>query len=320
MTAPHAARLPFFPIAWFAMVMGVAGLAIAWEKAERLMGLAIPVSQALLGLGTLLFIVLAGLYGLKALKYRDAVAREWAHPVMLNFAPTLSIALMLLAVAWLPHSAPYSKLQWLIGAALHLVLTLHVMTRWMRRGGFDITQLNPAWFMPVVGNLVAPIAGVSHAPPEVSWFFFSIGLVFWPVLLALVMYRLVFFEALPERLMPTLFILIAPPAAGLIAYVGLSGALDTLAMLLFNVGLFFTLLLFAQLGGFVRLRFNLSWWAYSFPLAAISTAGFVLYEHSGNLLYARLASLLLGLASVVIGGLLARTALAVLRREICMQN
>lgn len=48
----------------------------------------------------------------------------------------------------------------------------------------------PAWFIPVVGNIIVPLAGVRFAPAEVSWFFFSIGLVFWIVLLAIVMYRL----------------------------------------------------------------------------------------------------------------------------------
>lgn len=40
-------------------------------------------------------------------------------------------------------------------------------------------------------------------------------------------------------------------------------------------GLFLTLLLFTQIGRFARLQFALSWWAYSFPLAAITIASFV---------------------------------------------
>ena len=61
-------------------------------------------------------------------------------------------------------------------------------------------------------------AGVHLVSPEIFWFFFSIGLVFWLVLLAIVLYRLFFHEHLPARLAPTLFILLAPPSVGFITY------------------------------------------------------------------------------------------------------
>ena len=311
-------RLEHFPIAWFAMIMGLGGLSLAWRKAEEMMGLSIAISPWILGLTTLLFVALSGIYAIKMLKFREAVAKEWAHPVKINFVPTVSIALILLSIGWLPLSAPYSKLLWLVGTAMHLILTLHVITQWMHHSKFEIVHLNPAWFIPVVGNILVPIAGVHHAPAEVSWFFFSIGLLFWPVLLTIIFYRVIFHGSLPERLMPTLFILIAPPAVGFIAYVKLTGGLDMLAMLFYYSALFFTLLLFAQLAWFARLKFFLSWWAYSFPLAAITLATFTMYHQTGNLLFARLGSVLLGVATVVIAGLFLRTALAVTRKEICV--
>jgi hypothetical protein len=162
----------------------------------------------------------------------------------------VSIALILLSIAWLPVSAPYSKLLWLAGTGLHLLLTLYVITQWMHQGKFEIVHLNPAWFIPVVGNILVPIAGVSHAPVEVSWFFFSVGLLFWPVLLTIIIYRVIFHGSLPERLMPTLFILIAPPAVGFLSYLKLTGELDAFAHVLYHGALFFTLLLFTQLRWF----------------------------------------------------------------------
>jgi len=320
MTDPTTSRLQHFPIAWFAMIMGLGGLTLAWRKAEELMGLHVAVSPWLLGLSTLLFVLLGAAYAAKMLKYREAAAKEWAHPVKMNFVPTVSIALILLSMGWLPLSTPYSKLLWLTGTALHLILTLHIITQWMHQAKFEIVHLNPAWFIPVVGNILVPIAGVAHAPAEVSWFFLSIGLVFWLPLLTIILYRVIFHGSLPERLMPTLFILIAPPAVGFISYVKLTGGLDMLAMVLYHSGLFFTLLLFAQLAWFARLKFFLSWWAYSFPLAAITVATFAMYEQSGSLFFARLASILLGVASVVIAGLFLRTALAVARKEICLEE
>ena len=318
MTEPAAPSLRHFPISFFAMIMGLGGLSIAWLRAEQVLALPIALSPWLLGISTLLFILLALLYAIKVVKHRDAVTAEWGHPVKMNFVPTLSIALILLSIAWLPLSAPYSKLLWLTGTALHLVLTLHVMTQWMHHSKFEIAHLNPAWFIPVVGNILVPIAGVQHAPAEVSWFFFSIGLVFWPVLLAIIFNRVIFHGSMPERLMPTLFILIAPPAVGFLSYVKLNGEVDAFARVLFHAALFFTILLIAQLRWFSRLKFFLSWWAYSFPLAAITIASLTMFSHTGDVIFLRLSGILLAITSVVIVALFIRTGIAVARRQICV--
>jgi len=315
-TAP--ARLQNFPVAWFAMIMGLGGLTVAWLRAEEILALPFSISPWLLLLSTGLFVLLAVLYSIKVVKYREAVAAEWGHPVKMNFVPTASIALILLSIAWLPTSAPYSKLLWITGTALHLVLTLHVITQWMHHTKFEITHLNPAWFIPVVGNILVPIAGVQHAPIELSWFFFSVGLTFWPVLLAIIFNRVIFHGSLPERLMPTLFILIAPPAVGFLSYVKLTGEVDAFARILYYAALFFTILLIAQLRWFARLKFFLSWWAYSFPLAAITIASLAMFKHTGDPLFLRLSGILLAITTVVIAALFIRTGVAVARREICL--
>jgi tellurite resistance protein len=316
--APMPSRLQHFPVAFFAMIMGLGGLTIAWGRAEEILSLSFSISPWLLLLSTASFVLLAALYTIKVVRFREAAATEWAHPVKMNFVPTVSIALIILSIAWLPYSAPYSKLLWLVGTALHLVLTLHVVTQWMHHSKFEVTHLNPAWFIPVVGNILVPIAGVLHAPIELSWFFFSIGIVFWPVLLAIIFNRVIFHGSLPERLVPTLFILIAPPAVGFLSYVRLTGEVDAFARILYYAALFFTILLIAQLRWFTRLRFFLSWWAYSFPLAAITIATLGMFKQTGDPMFLRLSGILLAIATVVIAGLFYRTLLAVFRREICV--
>lgn len=311
-------RLARLPVAFFSMIMGLGGLTIAWMRAEEILSLPLIVSPWLLGLSTSLFMLLAVLYTIKLVKHREAVVAEWTHPVKMNFVPTLSIALILLAIAWLPHSAPYSKLLWLVGTAMHLVLTLHVMTQWMHHSKFEAAHLTPAWFIPVVGNILVPIVGVQHAPAEISWFFYSIGVVFWPVLLAIIFNRVIFHGTLPERLMPTLFILIAPPAVGFLSYLRLTGEVDAFARILYYAALFFTILLIAQLRWFTRLKFFLSWWAYSFPLAAITIATLTMFQHTGDPLFLRLSGILLAVTTVVIAALLIRTGIAVARREVCL--
>lgn len=315
-----SSRLQNFPMSWFAMIMGMAGFTIAWGRAEQVLGLAYSPAPLLLVLTTGLTLALAGLLLAKVIRYPEAVLGEIRHPVKLAFVPTVSIALLLLGAAFLQVSPMASFWLWAAGAMLHLVLTLYVLSSWIHHTKYEIAHLNPAWFIPVVGNILVPIAGIHHASVEISWFFFGLGLFFWPVLTAIIFYRLIFQGSLPERFMPTLFIFIAPPAVGFISYVNLAGGLDAFARILYGVALFFTLLLLVQIRYFMRLKFFLSWWAYSFPLAAITIATLIMARETGLAFYAWLAGGLLTLLTLVILMLLARTGLAVVRREICVEG
>ena len=324
-TAPAAevgqsARLRNFPVALFAVIMGLTGLTIAWARTERTFGLGVAVSPWLLGVSAAVFVVLAALYSAKAVRHQVMVQAEIMHPVKQAFVPTFSIGLILLGIATYASAPGLSFWLWSVGTALHLVLTLYVLSSWIHHTKYEIAHLNPGWFIPVVGNILVPIAGVHHASPEISWFFFSLGLFFWPVLTAILFYRLIFHGSLPERFLPTLFIFIAPPAVGFIAYHQLTHELDAFARILYFVGLAFTLILATQLRHFTRLKFFLSWWAYSFPLAAITIATLIMAEDTGLAFYYRLATMLLAILTLVVAALTARTLLAVARREVCVEG
>lgn len=300
--------------------MGMSGFTIAWNRAEHVLNPGFCVSSLLLGLTTLLFVALTLAYVAKALKYPAEVLGEIRHPVKQAFVPAFSIGLLLLAIAYLQIAPELSFWLWAGGSTLHLGLTLYVLSSWIHHTKYEISHLNPAWFIPVVGNILVPIAGVHHASPEISWFFFSVGLFFWPVLSAILFYRLIFHASLPERLIPTLFIFIAPPAVGFIAWYNLTGGLDAFGRVLYFTGLFFTLLLLAQTAQFARLKFFLSWWAYSFPIAAITIATLIMARETGLAFYTGLATGLLGALSILVLMLLGRTLLAVMRGEICVEG
>ena len=314
------ARLEHFPISWFAMVMGLAGLAIAWSRAEVILKVPVSVGGYALYATVAVFAVLLLLYAGKLIRHPDQVAKEFGHPIKLNFFPTVSIGLILLSIGFL-HSRPdLSRYLWMIGASLHLLFTLYVMSAWINHGKFEIHHINPAWFIPVVGNILVPIAGVHHASPEISWFFFSIGLVFWLVLMTIIFYRMIFHDPLPARLTPTLFILIAPPAAGFIAYMALTGTLDGFARILYYAALFLTLMLVSQIRRFYKVPFFLSWWAYSFPMAAITIATLVIYSRTELLFFWGLSFVLLAVLSLIVAFLVVRTAFAISRQEICVEE
>ncbi len=312
-------RLGNLPISFFAMVMGLSGLTIAWEKAVSLGNLGLPaLPRGLLLLTAAVFTVLAVLYTAKLIRYTGSVVSEFHHPVKLNFFPAISISLLLLAIAMLPVDRSTSMALWMMGTLWHLVLTLYVVNAWMHHEHFKVEHINPAWFIPAVGNVVVPVAGVPLGYPDVSWFFFSVGLLFWGVLLTIVFYRLMFHAPMDSKLLPTLFILIAPPAVGFISYMKLNGEVDAFARVLYYAGLFMTLVMFTQVPRFIRLRFSLAWWAYSFPLAAISIASMLMFEHTGNQAFGLIAAGLLVAVTVMVLFLVVRTLKAVLAHGICI--
>ncbi|MDP2830143.1 MAG: SLAC1 anion channel family protein [Sulfuricellaceae bacterium] len=319
MTEPSS-RLKNFPVSAFSIIMGMSGFSIAWNRAEHIFDPGFCVSSMLLDMTTLLFVVVTLIYAAKAIKYPGEVMGEIRHPVKLAFVPTFSISLLLLSIAYLHIAPDFSFWLWTVGSILHLSITLYVLSSWIHHTKYEIAHLNPAWFIPVVGNILVPVAGMHHASPEISWFFFSLGLFFWPILTAIIFYRLIFHASLPERFMPTLFIFIAPPAVGFISWYNLTSGVDAFARVLYFVGLVFTLLVFTQFVYFARLKFFLSWWAYSFPIAAITIATLVMVKETGLLFYTWLAAGLLGILSLLVAMLLVRTALAVMRREICVEG
>lgn len=311
-------RLKNFPVSWFSTVMGMSGFSIAWNRAEHFFNPGFCLSSALLALTSIWLLLLTIIYGTKIIKYPAEVMAEINHPVKQAFVPTFSISLLLLSVAYLQSAPDFSFWLWSLGSLLHLGVTFYVLSSWIHHTKYEITHLNPAWFIPVVGNILVPIAGMQHGMPEISWFFFSLGLFFWPVLTAIIFNRLIFHAAMPERLLPTLFIFIAPPALGFISWFNLTGNIDAFARILYSVAVVFTVLLLSQFNHFRKIQFFLSWWAYSFPMAAMTVASFLMAKASGQAMYVWIGGGLLTLLSALIIMLIWRTFKAVLRHEICV--
>lgn len=207
---------------------------------------------------------------------------DFSHPTRINFFAAFSISLLLLSVAYLPVNDLISKILWIAGVLVHTPLTFLILNFFIRQDRFTIQHYNPAWFIPIVGNMVIPIAGVEHFDKEISWFYFSIGLIFSIFFMTIFLYRVFFHHPLPEKLVPTFFILLAPPSVGVISYYKLTGQLDSFTKLLYGFSLFLVGLFLFQFNMFYRIRFYISWWAYLFPSAAFTIATLLVYQKTHN--------------------------------------
>lgn len=315
--APAESRLAHFPVAFFAIVMGLSGLTLALRASEHALQIGGTASSIALFVTIGVFLVIGAFYLVKTLTLTEYVKAEWANPMRIAFFPAISISLLLIATAAAPLWPDISRPVWLVGMVAQGLLTLVVVANWIGHRTFQQMHLTPAWFIPAVGNIVVPVAGVGLGYTDISWLFFSAGLMFWIVLLTLVFNRLVFHDPLPGRMVPTLVILIAPPAVGFVAYLRLGGGLDPFALILLNVGYVFAGIVITQIPKFLKLPYALSWWALSFPIAALAIASLLYAERSGSGAHEAIGLGLVAILTVVVLGLTLRTLKAIAANEIC---
>jgi len=303
-------KLKFLMPGWYAVVMGLAGLSLAWHRAQPLLGNGAAAAALAIGvLAAAVFAVLAVATVLRGWRHPQAWAEDRKHPVRHTFIAALPIAVLLLATVGValfgPH--PLADALWWVGSLAQWFVTAWVLARWWRgapAGGLQWAGVTPALFIPIVGNVLVPLAGVPLGHAEWSAAQFGVGLLFWPVVLTLIVARIVVQGLWPERLLPTAFIFIAPPAV-----VGLSllqfGAPSLWGWGCWGMGVFS----FVWAGTLARriagMPFGLPHWGMSFPMAALAALTLRLAQPGEAMAWAAL--LLLALASLLIAGLVLAT-------------
>ena len=336
----HPTPLKFLMPGWFSVVMGLAGLALAWHSAEAALGSAATGVSLVFGVvAVLVFVALLGLSVLRFNRFPAALAEDLRHPVRHAFVAALPVATLLLVTLGVALAGTHPVLDalWWLAALGQLWATVWVLKRWLvatpvppapqsstpaaLQGliqGASLSPVKPAapapsapafWptvtpvlFIPVVGNVVAPLAGLALGHSVWAMAQWGVGLLLWPVVLGLLLVRRAVQGPLPDRLLPTWFITVAPPSViGLVA-VQLHAPLAVVAAC-WGMALFFLLWVASIAQQAVNQPFSLTFWAVSFPLAAFTTLTLRLaaLAESGGLQMA--GTLLLALTSLVVFGL-----------------
>ncbi|MFT7879432.1 MAG: SLAC1 anion channel family protein [Sulfurimonas sp.] len=312
--------LEHFPVQLFAVIMGVSGLAIVFAKAYHLIDMPYGIYMTLLVIDTVLFLGIFGTYMLKWMIYPEAVKKEFNHPIKSSFMAAISISFLLLSIAYYDYAPTLSILLWYIGAPLQLIFTMIVIRYWIDNE-LKVVHSNPAWFIPIVGNVLVPVVGVEAAPIFVSLFFFAVGMFFWIVLFTIMLYRIVFHHPLAKKLIPTFFIFIAPPAVGLISYFRITnGSIDMFSLFLYAVALFTLLLLLFMIRMFDTKEFFISWWAYTFPLAAMTIATLMMHMVFHSSVTYIGSVILITLTTLVVGFVTFKTVEACRAEKICISE
>lgn len=311
----HPTPLKFLMPGWFALVMGYSGWSLAWHRAGPFFGEAADVVSAVVGvLAALVLAVLLVASVMRAWRYPEALMEDLKHPVRHAFVAAVPVGTMLVATVGVALMGPSPLLEalWWVGSVGQLVATWWVLGRWLAPVAAPAPGTPPAlmWpsvtpvlFIPVVGNVVAPLAGVGLGHEVWSVMQMAIGVFFWPVVMALLVARRVGHSPLPDRILPSWFISLAPPSV-----IGLSLVQFEAPLLwvqaIWGIAAFVLMWLLPLFKRVVAQPFSVPFWALSFPLAAFTSLTLRLAQamagQAGGAVMHALAVLLLALTSVLL--------------------
>jgi len=312
-------RLQFFPIMMFAVIMGLTGLSLVFQKLHKFLYLP-SIFPYVLGItSTILFFIISFFYVKKLIQYKEEVKAEFNHPIRVNFFAATSISMLLLSIYYKSFIPELSHIFFIFGACLHIFFTFYTIKYWINNN-LEMQHSNPAWFIPIVGNIIVPIAGKGYINDSILYFYYSIGIFFWIILFAIILNRIIFHKQFAPKFMPTLFILIAPPAVGFISYIKMTESLDFFAHMLYSLALFFTILVFVMYKNYINIKFFISWWAFTFPMAAITLATLLMYELSDYWFYALLGYIFSAITTYVVYLVAKQTIIHMMKKEICIME
>jgi hypothetical protein len=98
--------VPNAPVAFFGIVLGLAGLGNAWRAATAAWQVPAVVGEALMAAATVVWVIVVALYALKWAFLRPQAIAEALHPVQCCFIGLGGVSTMLVALAVLPYNRP----------------------------------------------------------------------------------------------------------------------------------------------------------------------------------------------------------------------
>lgn len=300
--------LPRVPASFFAMVLGLAGLASDWRGAHEVWALPAAIGEALYAVAFLTWLAVAILYALKWAAVPALAKEEAGHAVQCCFIGLGGVATLLIAQGALPYSRTAAVALFLLGAGFTVAFGLW-RTGILWRGDRDPASNTPVLYLPTVaGGFVTGTVATALGWRHWGELAFGAGFFAWLAIESVLLHRLYTASPLAPPLRPTLGIQLAPPAVGAVCYVSISGGpADVFAHMLIGYALLQGLLL-ARMGRWIAEQpFGPSYWAFTFGATALAGAAIRLSTDSQANALASIAPSLFALANLIVLGVAAGT-------------
>ncbi|KAG8385763.1 hypothetical protein BUALT_Bualt03G0079100 [Buddleja alternifolia] len=224
-------------------------------------------------------ILLSLLYILRCIFHFRLVKAEFSHHVGVNylFTPWISWLLLLQAMPFehLKNNNSLYQILWLIFVVPIVILDIKIYGQWFTtEKRFLSLVANPTSQISVMGNLVGAWAAARMGWKESAVCIFTLGLAHYLVVFITLYQRLSGADRIPALLRPVFFLFVAVPSTASLAWSSISGSFDMPCKMLFFLSLFLFTSLICRPKLFKKSmkRFNVAWWAYSFPLTFLALA------------------------------------------------
>lgn len=278
-----------FAPGWFGVVMGTGAFALVTNQW-------LPTAALLLHYLNLVFlVVIGGAWVAKCLLHPESTLAGMRHPVVANFYPMAAIALMVVGNQFLVLTdAPgVGAALWGAGALMAVALSYVLLSTVFQGSHVTLDHITPANYLPAVGLVVVPVVGarmltmttgvVQESLLLVNSLALGTGVLMYLALFALTVHKLILAPRQQGALAATIWIQLAP--AGLIpvamlnlvcavpAFESAKPLVMVLALLMVGFGVWWlgmAIMLTRQALKNGELPFALSWWAFTFPLGALT--------------------------------------------------
>ncbi|MEI5009335.1 TDT family transporter [Streptomyces sp. PmtA] len=254
----------------FAIPLGIAGLGGAWTAGVLVLQAPEWVDDTLYTVAGVLWLLFSAVYIGERARHRGAFRSDResaASGAGAAFLPVVGILLIVHFGRYMPLAAARTVC-WILVAAL-AVVAAQLLAHWLT-GQLTFQQLHPGYTLPLVaGPFIAAIGLASVQAVSAARAALGVGMFFWVVIGGVITARLITGGPLPERVLPSLSVLLAPPAAGGIAtFVAYPGPIGPLQLAFFGVFVVMALVQIALLKAYLCLPFSLGFWNFTFPVSA----------------------------------------------------
>eukprot|EP00184_Porphyridium_aerugineum_P005518 CAMPEP_0184694432 /NCGR_PEP_ID=MMETSP0313-20130426/2396_1 /TAXON_ID=2792 /ORGANISM="Porphyridium aerugineum, Strain SAG 1380-2" /LENGTH=975 /DNA_ID=CAMNT_0027152725 /DNA_START=295 /DNA_END=3222 /DNA_ORIENTATION=+ len=199
-------------------------------------------------------------------------------------APIITLANLLLVVPQFFHASHLALVVcFYILLSLQTILSLYIYGEWVFGDNQLFMHIHPLYQMAVVGYFQVASLGAFIGEGEAAFFAVSVGTLFWFLVFFTMLQRLASrYRNNMSLLGPTMFLFLAPPAAASLAckrlgdiIPGAQNEFYLASQFFFYVDLFIYLLLLRLIHTFWSNKFDMSWWAYVFPMCTSASAAVV---------------------------------------------
>lgn len=308
------------PAGYFGMVLGIIGMGFAWRYAGTIWPVSSIIGDALVVLATTIWALLMIAFIARAIRFPWSVRQEIRHPVASSFVSLIPATTLLVSIAFAGWYRPLSLALFAAGVTLQLCYAAW-QSAGLWRGKHPGEATTPGLYLPTVANnFISAMACGALGFNDAGLAFLGAGVFSWLSLEPVILQRLRSNGELPAALRTSLGIQLAPALVACSAWLSVNGGDgDTFAKMLFGYGLLQLLFMLRLMPWYLQQPFNASFWSFSFGISALATTGLHLGHGQPHGFFHTLAIPLFIFSNLIIGLLLLRTFLLLVRGKLLIR-